>query len=158
MFRFCAAPAGIAPRDMSLINSGTIGAPLNFLCVMEERGEEAQLQLADELIGIGVTAEMAENLEKLFRLSGVNNRSTSMVLGPTVRGRVGEELYNSLTARWTFLKAAEYFKLTRKASVAGAGKAVSAAQQTVKICKLCAKPAAARNYGFCHECRAPAKK
>ena len=85
MFRFGSAPTGIQPYVMGLINSGTIEAPLNFLCVMEERGEEAQLQLADELSGIGVTAEMAKNLEELCRLSGQNHRTCMKVLNPAVR-------------------------------------------------------------------------
>ena len=173
MFRFCAAPAGIAPRHMIQINSGAIEAPLNFRSAAEERGKEAQLQLADELREIGVTEPMAANIEELYRRSGQSHRTLQKVLSPVVRSRVGEEKYKSLAEGWTGVEgkklAATYFKLHRAAGVAGAAKAVSAAQQTPKTsklaaqptCKKCGNPSAPGNYGFCREHRSsnpPLKK
>jgi hypothetical protein len=60
----------------------------------------------------------------------------------------------------------KYFKLHRAARVAGAAKAVSAAQQTPKTsklaaqpaCKKCGNPSAPGNYGFCREHRSQSSK
>ena len=62
--------------------------------------------------------------------------------------------------------ATTYFKLHRAARVAGAAKAVSAAQQTPKThklaaqptCKKCGNPSAPGNYGFCREHRSSKKQ
>jgi hypothetical protein len=159
MFRFGSSPTGITPHCMHLIGTSAIEAPLNFLSAAEGRGEEAQLQLTDELSDIGVTELMAANLEELCRLSGANNRSISKVFGPAVRDHAGPELYNRLTEGWTGnngrLLVTAYFKLTRVARVATGG---LPATGDPGVCKVCTKPPVAGNYGFCHECRAPTKK
>jgi hypothetical protein len=160
MFRFGSAPTGITPRDMSRINLGAIEAPLNFLRTSQQ---QLQLQLAGELSDIGVAPQMAKNLEELCSRSGITNRSYAAVFCTAVREGVGDEEYNRLTAGWAGRAGmskdkliAKYFKLTRAVRVAGAAKAVSAAQSSgPRACKACTNPSVPGNYGFCLEHRTP---